>query len=251
MKALILAAGKGSRLKHLTYRRPKPMLPLSSTPLLQHTIEWLRDYGINEIAINLHHQSETITGYFENGDQFGVSIRYSYESELLGTAGASKKLASFFDETFVVIYGDVYTNLNLKRLREVHQRHIEETSSPDFCHHSLLTMTLYEVINPEECGLVETSEAGRIIRFVEKPPRNQIFTNRAFTGVMVCEPELLDYIPENAPYDFSSDLLPKLLKSQFPLYAEPIRANEFVIDIGTLPGYLRALRTASTQKSIA
>jgi NDP-sugar pyrophosphorylase family protein len=252
MKALILAAGQGTRLKHLTLQRPKPMLPLGNIPLLQHTVEWLRDYGICDIAINLHHEAETITHYFGNGDRFGVSLLYSHETKLMGTAGAAKKLANYLDETFVVIYGDVYTNMDLERLSLAHHRHmaghLAEASSSSSCQPATLTMTLYEVRNPEECGLVEIDEAGRVTRFVEKPPRHQVFTNRAFSGVMMCDPEVLSYIPEGIAYDFGSDLLPKLLAADIPVYAEPIEVNEFVIDIGTLGGYLRALQTAASKR---
>jgi mannose-1-phosphate guanylyltransferase/phosphomannomutase len=246
MKALILAAGQGTRLKYLTFQRPKPMLPIGNIPLLQHTVEWLRDYGITEIAINLFHRGDTITNHFGNGDRFGVSLLYSFENELLGTAGAAKKLAHFLDEPFIVVYGDVYTNLDLKRMSRSHLRHMNEqmldADAPT------VTMALYEVVNPEECGLVETDAIGRVTRFVEKPRRDQVFTNQAFSGVMVCSPKLLDYVPEGVAYDFGSQLLPDLLRSENLLYAEPIAKDEFVIDIGTLPGYLRALQTAASAK---
>jgi len=247
MKALILAAGQGTRLKYLTFQRPKPMLPIGNIPLLQHTVEWLRDYGVTEIAINLFHHAEAIIKHFGNGDHLGVSILYSYESELLGTAGAAKKLAHFLDEPFIIIYGDVYTNLNLRRMIRSHLRHMTEESS---CSDpAAATMALYEVVNPEECGLVETDAIGRVTRFVEKPRYDQVFTNQAFSGVMICCPKLLDYVPEGIAYDFGSQLLPNLLKAEIPLYGEPIAHNEFVIDIGTLPGYLRALQTAAAGKS--
>jgi NDP-sugar pyrophosphorylase family protein len=109
-------------------------------------------------------------------------------------------------------------------------------------------MVLYEVVNPEECGLVETDETGRVTRFHEKPPRHEIFTNRAFTGVMMCDPKVLEYIPDDTAFDFGGHLMPALLKADMPLYAEPIMENEFVIDIGTLGGYLRALQTAAIKR---
>lgn len=242
MKALILAAGQGTRLKHLTMQRPKPMLPLSNIPLLRRTVEWLSRYDIQEIAINLHYKSEAITEYFGNGERFGVSLCYSYETALMGTAGAAKQLQSFLTEPFVVIYGDVFTNLDLHRLTRAHELQHEAD------HSTLLTMSLYQVPNPEECGLVETDANGRVLRFVEKPPRHEVFTNLAFTGVMMCDPTVLDYIPENTPYDFGNNVIPHLLANGKPMHAEPIANNEFVIDIGTLGGYFRALRTAAAQR---
>lgn len=247
MKALILAAGEGTRLKQLTHHRPKPMLPLRNIPLLQYTIEWLREHGIYEIAINLHHYPEVITDYFGDGGNFGVSIIYSYEETLRGTAGAAKQLEYFLDETFVTVYGDVYTNLDLGRICLAHEWHNLATANADSSIACMLTMALYNVTNPEECGLVMTNEYGRVTRFVEKPPPHEVFTNRAFSGVMVCEPEILEYIPAESTYDFGKDLVPKLLWSGQPIYGEPLVENEFVIDIGTLSGYLRALQTATTQ----
>ena len=137
MKALILAAGEGRRLGPLTLDRPKPMLPIGRTPLLEHLLRWLRRYSITRVAINLHHQPHVITGYLGDGSHLGMSIAYSYEEELLGTAGAARKLQSFLDETFLVVYGDVFTNLNLARLLRFHLDCVEGgtplPSSPWWC----------------------------------------------------------------------------------------------------------------------
>ena len=235
MKALILAAGLGTRLGQLTENRPKPMLPIAGKPLLEHTIRWLREYGIRDIAINVHHFPESITGYFGDGRGLDVSIRYSRENQLLGTAGAAKRLQAFLDEPFVAVYGDVLTNLDLDRLLAMHS----VTSFGD-THGSVLTMALYAVANPSECGLVELDPTGRVRRFVEKPPPEEVFTDLAFTGIMICEPVALSYIPSDTYFDVGHDLIPALLTNHRPIYAEPIRENEFVIDIGTMPGYLRA-----------
>jgi NDP-sugar pyrophosphorylase family protein len=236
MKALILAAGQGTRLKSLTAARPKPMLPIRGKPLLQHTVEWLAGYGVRHIAVNLHHCPESILDHFGDGSRFGVALRYSYETTLLGTAGAAKRLEGYLDEPFVVVYGDVYTNLDLGRLNALHARHRREAGC--------VTMALYRVSNPEACGLVETGAEGRVTQFVEKPPRDRIFTDLAFSGVMICEPSVLASVPEAIPFDFGHDLLPKLLSKGAPVYAEPAAGGEFVIDIGTLDGYLAALQMA-------
>lgn len=244
MKALILAAGQGTRLKHLTAERPKPMLPLHGKPLLQHTVEWLAGHGVHHIAVNLHHHAERIVDYFEDGAQFGVTLEYSYETALLGTAGAAKRLQYFLDEPFIVVYGDVYTNLNLTQLEATHTQHRSSGTHDARTASRSLTMALYAVPNPEACGLVDMDAQGRVLRFVEKPPRDRVFTNLAFSGVMICEPGTLDDIPAQMPFDFGHDLIPNLLHQNVPLYAEPLRPGEFVIDIGTLDGYLRALQTA-------
>ncbi|GIV76534.1 nucleotidyltransferase family protein [Litorilinea aerophila] len=227
-KALILAAGKGTRLGPLTARQPKPMLPVGGRPLLAHTVAWLRHHGIREIAMNLHHCPEAITGYFGQGEGHGVHLTYSYEDTLWGTAGAARRLASFLDTTFVVVYGDVFTNLDLTRLLDGHRGRAE------------LTLALYRVPNPGECGLVETDPQGRVTRFVEKPPPDQIFTDLANGGILVCEPSILDWIPAETVYDFGHDLLPALLAAGRPVYGQPIRPDEVLIDIGTPAGYRRA-----------
>jgi len=245
MKALILAAGQGTRLQYLTAHRPKPMLPIHGKPLLQHTIEWLRQYDVHHIAVNLHHYPESIVDCFGDGNRLDVSLYYSYEATLLGTAGAAKRLENYLDETFVVVYGDVYTNLDLFRIKFAHDRHLQqlrETRRDNGSSLDCLTMALYSVPNPQECGLVETDAQGRVMRFVEKPPRHRVFTDQAFSGVMICEPTLLAHAPEQTPFDFGHDLIPKLLSEDVPLYAESLAAGEFVIDIGTLGGYLAALR---------
>jgi NDP-sugar pyrophosphorylase family protein len=235
LKALILAAGKGTRLKHLTANRPKPMLPVGNIPLLEHHLRWLHSHKITEIAINLHHSHSVITDYFGDGRNFGVSIHYSYEETLLGTAGAAKRLEGFLDQPFVVVYGDVFTNLNLQRLLQFHRMKVKNMA-PD----QTMTLSLYQVPNPTECGLVGLDADGRITRFVEKPPAEQVFTRLANAGVMVCETGILAEIPSETVFDFGADLLPKLLASQAPLFGQEVESDEYVIDIGTQAGYQRA-----------
>ncbi|MCC6456177.1 MAG: nucleotidyltransferase family protein [Caldilineaceae bacterium] len=261
MKALILAAGKGTRLKELTRNCPKPMLPIGDLPLLGHHLLWLRRHGIREIAINLHHAPEVVTDYFGDGHEFGVSLHYSHEETLLGTAGAAKRVQGFLnqpaDQPFVLIYGDVFTNLNLQRLvhfhqTQVHQAHLTQTPKP------AMTLALYQVPNPTECGLVELDQAGQIVRFTEKPPAHQVFTRLANAGIMVCEASVLDAIPPETVFDFGLDLFPMYLgaqKSPFgqrrdQLWGQEVQEDEYVIDIGTPNGYQRAqevyMRSASS-----
>ncbi len=235
MKALILAAGKGTRLKQLTADKPKPMLPIGGEPLLAHHVRRLRDAGVTEIAINLHHAADVIDAYFGDGSHYGVHIEYSYEPELLGTAGAAKKLEAFLDEPFFVIYGDVFTNVNLTDLASFHQEQKQAVGAD-----VALSMSLYRVPNPTECGLVEITESGHVLRFVEKPPADKVFTDLANAGLFVCDAPLLRYVPPKAVYDFGRDLLPQLLAQEVAVFGKPIMAAEYVIDIGTLPGLARA-----------
>ncbi len=192
MKAFILAAGKGTRLGALTTSTPKPMLPINGAPLLAHTVAWLRSHGITRIAMNLHHAPEIIPGYFGDGHGFGVSINYSREETLLGTAGAARRLAHFLDERFVVIYGDVFTNLDLTELEEFHAERLRDARGQGGASGlPAATLALYRVSNPTECGLVDADINGRVRRFVEKPPAHLAFTDLANAGIFICEPETL------------------------------------------------------------
>jgi NDP-sugar pyrophosphorylase family protein len=238
MKALILAAGKGTRLKELTLHRPKPMLPVGNMTLLEHHLMWLRRHNITEIAINLHHAHEVITDRLGDGARYGVQLHYSYEERLMGTAGAAKKLEHFLDQRFIVLYGDVFTNLDLGRLARTHDTQMAQVSAAQS-----MTLALYQVPNPTECGLVEIDATGRVLRFVEKPPADQVFTNLANAGIMLCEAATLDAVPPALPYDFGHDLYPKLLQSGVPLFGLEVAADEYVIDIGTPGGYQRAQET--------
>ncbi|MFH1958622.1 MAG: nucleotidyltransferase family protein [bacterium] len=221
---MILAAGKGTRLKSLTREIPKPMLEIGGKPILEHLINLLKKYGVNEIAVNLHHLKDAIKGYFGDGEKFGVRITYSYEEELLGSAGAVKKLEDFFSGTFFVVYGDLFTNADLKNLLEFHR---DKSSQA--------TIALYEVENPEECGIAGIDAENRIEKFIEKPKSGEVFTNLANTGIYVLEPEIIDFIPENKFFDFGRDLFPVLIEKKIPLYGYPVK--EYLADIGTADKY--------------
>lgn len=238
MKAIILAAGEGTRLRPLTQECAKAMLPVGGQPLLGHLVYLLRAHGLTEIAINLHHRPDDVVSYFGDGNDFGVQITYSYEQELLGTAGAVKKLRGFFTETFLVIYGDLLTTLDLTALIRFHQHQA-----------GLATIALYWVDNPQACGIVALDEAGRIRRFVEKPGPDGVFSNLANAGIYVLEPEVVDVIPSGVYYDFGRDLFPALLENGMPLYGYPIQ--EYLIDIGTPGKYQQAQRDWSRSVAVA
>ena len=232
MKALILAAGEGTRLRPLTLDKPKPMLPVAGIPLLEHILLWLRKHGVDQVAINLNYRPEAITGYLGDGSRWGVEITYSYEDPILGTAGAAKRLEEYFEDgPFVIVYGDVLTDMDLMRLLRFH--HDREAAA---------TMALYQVENPSACGLVGLDGRGRITCFVEKPPPEEVFTDLANAGVLVLEPELLDDIPPGRAYDFGRDLFPHLLEQGVELYGQPIDEDEYLIDIGSLDKYERVQR---------
>ena len=164
MKAIVLSAGEGKRLKPVTDERPKPMVPIAGKPLLEHTLRLLRQHGFEEVAINLHYRPKSIIDYFKDGRRLGLKITYSYEEKLLGSAGAVKRLENYWDGPFLVIYGDLLTNIDLTALVRFHA-----------CSESLVTMALYSVEDPETRGVVEIGETGKIRRFVEKPGKEQVF----------------------------------------------------------------------------
>ncbi len=224
MKAMILAAGEGTRLRPLTLTRPKPMLPIAGKPVLEHSIAWLRAYGVDHIVINLHHQPAAVTEYFGDGARLGIDLTYSIEPVILGTAGGVKNVARLFDDTFVIVYGDVLTDFDLKRLVDDHQ------ARPGT---NRLTMSLYCVPNPTECGIVALDDAKRIVRFVEKPRREDVFSDLASAGVLVIDPALLDLIPEQTFYDFGHDLFPRLLDGHADVYGWPLPDDAYLIDVGT------------------
>ena len=236
-KALVLAAGEGTRLQPLTLNLPKAMVPVDGQPLLAHTLAWLARYGIREVAINLHHCPDVITDFFGDGSASGLRITYSYEDRLLGTAGAARKLASFLrDGPFLVVYGDVLTDLDLAALLRFHHEHAVAESG------TAATLALYQVPNPTEVGLVGLGDNGRITRFLEKPRPDEVFTDLANAGVLVAEPAVLDYIPDEAFSDFGLHVLPTLLAAGAPLYGWPIPDGTYLLDIGSTEKYMQAQR---------
>jgi mannose-1-phosphate guanylyltransferase/phosphomannomutase len=232
MKALILAAGLGTRLGALTLDRPKPMLPVGGRPLLEHTVGLLRAHGVRDIAMNVHYFPEAITSHFGDGAADDARIVYSREPELLGTAGAARHLIDFLDEPFFVIYGDVLTDEDLSSLAAWHR----STGAA-------LTMTLYRVEDPTRVGIVGVDESGRVVRFVEKPPREEVFSDLANTGILIVEPSVLRDLPADTYLDFGQHILPQLLSAGAPVYARPTDA--YVVDIGGPERYAQAQDDAS------
>lgn len=233
MKGMILAAGEGQRLRPLTNYLPKPMLPVAGRPLLEHTIIHLRDCGIADLAINLHHLPAAVMDYFGDGRRWGVNLHYSVEERLLGSAGGTKRLQSFFDGTFLVYYGDVFTWADLRPMIALHRRS-----------GSLATLGLYRVPDPWNRGIVQLDDQQTIAQFAEKPPREQVFSDLANAGIYVLEPEVLDRIPLGRVWDFGHDVFPGML-------AEGIRITGYVIedlliDIGLPEKYEEVNRIAST-----
>jgi NDP-sugar pyrophosphorylase family protein len=190
VKALILAAGKGTRLKQLTVDKPKPMLEIGGEPLLAPPCAPI---GCRRRARDRHQSSSCRRCDLQllwDGQGYGCALNTRMSRSCWAQRVQRKKLASFLDEPFYVIYGDVFNNVALRALADFHtSRRLAHRAS------AALTMSLYRVPNPSECGLVEVLEDGRVTRFVEKPPPEEVFTDLANAGLLVCDAEILGYVP--------------------------------------------------------
>ncbi|MGA2286180.1 MAG: nucleotidyltransferase family protein [Dehalococcoidia bacterium] len=229
MKAIILAAGEGRRLRPLTERVPKPLLPLGGTPLINHLVALLAAHGVTEVAVNLYHRPKAIRDHLGDGSDFGVSITYSHEETLLGSAGAVKKLESFFDESFFVLYGDVLTDIDLTALAAFHRSR-----------GAALTMAVHETDEPERCGIAEADDGGAVRRFREKPAPGETSSRWANAGVYAVEPSVLRFIPPDSFFDFGDHLIPLLLERGEPVLAYP--SDSYFLDIGSPERYSQAER---------
>src|SRR3954451_6384141 len=227
MKAVIMAGGEGSRLRPLTSNQPKPMMPLANLPMMEHIVSLLRRHGFDEIVVTLAFLPNAIRNYFGDGSEFGVRMVYATEESPLGTAGSVRNAMEHLTERFLVISGDVLTDIDLTALVKFH----EEKGA-------MATIGLAHVENPLEFGIVITHEDGSIERFLEKPTWGQDFSDTINTGIFVLEPEIFDYIAPDRPVDFSGEVFPALLSEGKPMYGSG--AEGYWEDVGTLEAYLSA-----------
>ncbi|MGB9613780.1 MAG: sugar phosphate nucleotidyltransferase, partial [Candidatus Margulisiibacteriota bacterium] len=229
MKAFILAAGYGTRLEPLTLAVPKPMAPIVNLPTMQHNLELLKKHGFTEIVANLHYYPEQIENYFGDGQRLGVNLSYSFEEELLGTAGGVKRMAKEIkkvQETFLVLSSDALTDINLTKLIAYHQKK-----------KALATLALAKVLEVKEFGVVVLDDGERIVGFQEKPEPEVALSDLANAGIYVFEPEILDLIPDGF-YDFGKQLFPFLVEKNAPIYGYPM--VEYWSDVGGLDKYIQS-----------
>ena len=244
MKAMILAAGKGTRVRPITHTTPKPMIPILQKPVMEFLLELLREHGFNEIMVNVSHLSEEIENYFRDGQRFDVQIAYSFEGrisdgeligEAMGSAGGLKKIQdfqAFFDDTFVVLCGDALIDLDLT---EAVRRHREKGAMA-----SLITKRVPRD-QVSSYGVVVTDEDGRVLSFQEKPSVEEAASDMINTGIYIFEPKVLDFVPSGEPFDIAADLFPRLVDSGAPFYALPMEFEW--VDIGKVPDYWQAIRS--------
>ncbi|MGV7210627.1 sugar phosphate nucleotidyltransferase [Oxalobacteraceae bacterium A2-2] len=239
MKAMILAAGKGTRVRPLTYDLPKPMIPILGKPVMAYLIEHLAKYGVKEIMVNVSYLHEKIEDYFGEGHQYGVQIGYSFEGytndagevvpQPIGSAGGMKKIQAFggfFDETTIVLCGDALIDLDIKSALFEHKRK-----------GALASVVTKEVPwdKVSSYGVVVADKEGRIQAFQEKPSPEEAKSNFASTGIYLFEPEVIDLIPKDRAFDIGSELFPLLAEKGLPFYAQTRAFNW--IDIGTVTDY--------------
>lgn len=233
-EGVILAGGKGRRLRPLTCNTPKPMLPLLEKPVLEYNIELLRQHGIREIAITVQYMSAAIKQYFGDGSKWGVNLYYFEDSPPLGTAGSIKQAEKFLDEPFVVISGDALTDFQLSEGITFHEQKKR-----------MVTMFVKEVENPLSFGLVVMNKEQEVTRYIEKPSWNEVVSNIVNTGIYIMEPEIFSYIPPREFFDFSQDVFP-LLANKNALFA--YLSEGYWLDIGTFDQYRQAQFDLLTKK---
>jgi mannose-1-phosphate guanylyltransferase/phosphomannomutase len=227
VKALIMAGGEGTRLRPLTSNQPKPMLPMANRPMMEHVVLLLRQHGFTEIVVTVAFMANAVRSYFGDGSELGVRMVYATEETPLGTAGSVLNARDELDERFLVISGDVLTDVDLAAVVRFH----EEKGA-------LATLALHSVPDPLEFGIVITNEDGSVERFLEKPTWGQVFSDTINTGIYVLEPEIFDFIPAEGASDFSGDVFPAVLAAGRPIYG--CISEGYWEDVGTTEAYLKA-----------
>ena len=217
MRAMVLAAGLGTRLRPLTYEIPKPMVPVLDRPVMAHILDLLERQGIEDVIANLHWFPDTIRGHF------GDRVTYRQEEELLGTAGGVRNCADFFgDETFLVISGDALTDIDIGALAERHRSA-----------GGVATLTVKEVEDTREYGVVLHDSDGRITGFQEKPDPAEALSHLGNCGIYMLEPAIFDYFPDRPVVDWAQDVFPTLLENDVPFHIHEL--DQYWNDIGSLP----------------
>jgi mannose-1-phosphate guanylyltransferase len=225
MKAMLLAAGLGTRLRPLTYELPKPMVPILGRPVMEHIMRLLARHGFDDVVANLHYFPDLIRDTFGDGSRHGIRLVYSFEPELLGTAGGVRNASEHFGgETFLIISGDALTDIDLTALW---RRHKEAGG--------IATLALKRVDDPSELGVVIVNDDGRIQGFQEKPAAGEELSNLGNCGIYVFEPEIFDYFPDRPFVDWAQDVYPALLDQDVPFFGHEI--TEYWNDVGSFEEY--------------
>jgi mannose-1-phosphate guanylyltransferase len=227
MRAMVMAAGLGTRLRPLTYDVPKPMVPVVNRPIMEHILELLAKHGVEEVIANLHWFPDLIRERFTQGSEFGVGLSYSYEDELLGTAGGVRNVAGFLgSDPFLVLAADALTDIDLGELAAAHRQN-----------DGIATLAVKRVPNVSEFGVVIAGSDGRIQGFQEKPDPAEALSDLASCMIYALEPEIFEYFPDRPVVDFALDVFPALLDHDVHFYVHEIDA--YWNDVGSVPEYLQ------------
>ncbi|MGZ7070551.1 MAG: DUF4954 family protein [Methanobacterium sp.] len=233
-----MAGGKGTRLRPLTLIRPKPMIPLVNKPIIQYTVDRLKRFGLKDIIMTLNYMSTNIKNYFKDGTSFGVDIKYSVEKWPLGTGGSVKKAQKYIDDTFMVVSGDVLTDVDFKDVLKFHKEK-----------GALVTMVLTEIEDPTHFGIAVMDNDNKITEYLEKPAPEDVFSNVANTGIYILEPEIFEFFQEKeekSELDFSKDIFPEVIKKDAGIYGYVF--NGYWNDVGRPETYLEATYDILDQK---
>ena len=236
MKAIILVGGEGTRLRPLTYSTVKAMVPVLNKPFIEYVIRHLSNHNINEIILALGYKPDSITDYFGDASQLGTKLVYSVEPAPLGTAGAVKNAEQYIDDTFFVINGDIFTDLNLTDMLDFHKNKGAK-----------VTIALTPVDDPTRFGVVETNNQQRVTRFVEKPSWEQVTSNMINAGIYILDVEILKRIPQGKRFMFEQDVFPKLLSNGEPVFG--YATETYWIDMGNPEKFLQLNRDLLYGKS--
>lgn len=239
MKAIMLAGGKGTRLRPLTIHTPKPIVPIFERPFLHYQLDLLKQVPeIDEVILSLNYQPRRIEEIFGDGSDAGLNIRYVVEPEPLGTAGAVRYAGESLHESVVVFNGDVLTNVDLAAVLKLHRDRKAKA-----------TIVLTPVDNPTAYGLVETDADGNILRFLEKPNPDEITCNTINAGIYILEPDTFDRIPKGQPWSIERSFFPSLIERNETFVAYVDRG--YWIDIGTPEKYTAVHRDIMDGRCVA
>ncbi len=228
LKAMVLAAGVGSRLDPLTTEVAKPLVPVANIPVMEHILNLLKQHGFADICANLHYLPEKIEEYFGDGSNLGVSLSFHREEKLSGDAGGVRACRKFFgDGTFIVLSGDVLTDVNLTAIVEQHKKK-----------KALASIALKAVDDVSHFGVALLSKEGFITGFQEKPQPNEALSDLVSTGIYILEPEIFNFIPEAGEYGFGRQLFPRLIEKGFPILG--VQCHDYWSDVGTIEQYRRS-----------
>lgn len=246
LRAMVLAAGVGSRLEPLSSAVPKPLIRIGGRPVMEHILLLLKKHGFKNVISNTHHLAEQIHEYFKDSEErLGVKTEFRYEKELSGVAGGIRHCKDFLKQgTACIIMGDALTDIDLAALYQKHKEAVEKKGC-------LVTIAMMEVEDTSQFGVIVTDEEARVTQFQEKPKAEEALSSWANTGVYIFEPEVYDYIPseEEAPfYDVAKNLFPRLLENDKYMQAIPVKKETYWADLGNPKQYLQSMNDVSEGK---